>query len=409
MERIVAVARTLGNGAARKTVPPSSTLGGRKPHYVGATGPRIVGRHPAMNRVLQLARQVAGSRATVLITGESGTGKEMFARYLHAMSKRVDKAFVAVNCAALPEHLLESELFGHEKGAFTGAIARKPGKFELADGGTLLLDEISEMDMALQAKLLRVLQEGEIDRVGGTETLKVDVRVLATTNRDLEDWVKQGKFRQDLYFRLNVIPLRLPSLRERSDDVLELAHFFMDMYVREYALPQAVLSQSAMDWLRDYDFPGNVRELQNLMERAVLLANGRPVEPRHFLLENDDWPLFEEDEPQCAPDESGSDYSPDAAGAGQDSAYAVNGQAAPPDGSSGGQDAPRSRNQGSGDSALASGGAVIPLHEMERIMILKGLEATSGNRTQAADLLGISVRTLRNKLNEYRAAGHPID
>ena len=409
VERIVAVARTVGNGAARKAAPPSSTLGGRKPHYVGAAGPRIVGRHPAMTRVLQLARQVAGSRATVLITGESGTGKEMFARYLHAMSKRADKAFVAVNCAALPEHLLESELFGHEKGAFTGAIARKPGKFELADGGTLLLDEISEMDMALQAKLLRVLQEGEIDRVGGTETLKVDVRVLATTNRDLEDWVKQGKFRQDLYFRLNVIPLRLPSLRERSDDVLELAHFFMDMYVREYALPQTVLSQSAMDWLRDYDFPGNVRELQNLMERAVLLANGRPVEPRHFLLENDDWPLFEEDEPQCAPDESGSDYSPDAAWAGQDSAYAVNGQAAPPDGSSGGQDAPRSRNQGSGDSALASGGAVIPLHEMERIMILKGLEATSGNRTQAADLLGISVRTLRNKLNEYRAAGHPID
>jgi DNA-binding NtrC family response regulator len=408
VERIVAVARTVGNGAARKAAPPSSTLGGRKPHYVTG-GPRIVGRHPAMTRVLQLARQVAGSRATVLITGESGTGKEMFARYLHAMSKRADKAFVAVNCAALPEHLLESELFGHEKGAFTGAIARKPGKFELADGGTLLLDEISEMDMALQAKLLRVLQEGEIDRVGGTETLKVDVRVLATTNRDLEDWVKQGKFRQDLYFRLNVIPLRLPSLRERSDDVLELAHFFMNMYVREYALPQTVLSQSATDWLRDYDFPGNVRELQNLMERAVLLANGRPVEPRHFLLENDDWPLFEEDEPQYAPDENGSEHSSDAAWAGQDSAHEADGQAAPFEASSGSQDALRSLNQGSGDSALASGGAVIPLHEMERIMILKGLEATSGNRTQAADLLGISVRTLRNKLNEYRAAGHPID
>ena len=405
VERIAAVA-----GQKRKTaaVPAVSTLGGHKPRAEGS-GPRIVGEHPAIARVLQLARQVAGSRATVLITGESGTGKEMFARYLHAMSKRADQPFVAVNCAALPEHLLESELFGHEKGAFTGAIARKPGKFELADGGTLLLDEISEMDMALQAKLLRVLQEGEIDRVGGTETLKVDVRVLATTNRDLEDWVKQGKFRQDLYFRLNVIPLRLPSLRERSDDVLELAHFFMDMYVREYALPQTVLSQSAMDWLRDYDFPGNVRELQNLMERAVLLANGRPVEPRHFLLENDDWPLFEEDEPQYAPDENSSEHSPDAAWAAQDSAHEVDGQTAPFEGSSGSQDALRSLNQGSGDSALASGGAVIPLHEMERIMILKGLEATSGNRTQAADLLGISVRTLRNKLNEYRAAGHPID
>lgn len=171
----------------------------------------------------------------------------------------------------------------------------KLGKFELASGGTLLLDEISEMDLALQAKLLRVLQEGEIDRVGGAETVRVDVRVLATTNRDLEDWVKQGKFRQDLYFRLNVIPLRLPSLRERGDDVLELARFFVDLYVREYKLPPVSLSEAAVSWLKNYDFPGNVRELQNLMERAVLLANGRPVEPCHFLLENEAWPLFEED------------------------------------------------------------------------------------------------------------------
>ncbi len=296
VERVAAVA-----GQKRKTapVPAVSTLGGHKARHDG-TGPRIVGDHPAIARVLQLARQVAGSRATVLITGESGTGKEMFARYLHAMSKRAEQPFVAVNCAALPEHLLESELFGHEKGAFTGAIARKPGKFELADGGTLLLDEISEMDMALQAKLLRVLQEGEIDRVGGTETIKVDVRVLATTNRDLEGWVKEGKFRQDLYFRLNVIPLRLPSLRERGDDVLELARFFIGMYTREYQLPAAPLSESAIAWLQQYDFPGNVRELQNLMERAVLLANGRSVEPCHFLLENEDWPLFEEEAPQSA-------------------------------------------------------------------------------------------------------------
>ncbi|MFT4301471.1 MAG: sigma-54 dependent transcriptional regulator [Desulfovibrio sp.] len=403
VERIVAVARSVGNSASRKAAAPStSTLGGRKPHYVNTTGPRIVGRHQAMVRVLQLARQVAGSKATVLITGESGTGKEMFARYLHAMSKRGDKAFVAVNCAALPEHLLESELFGHEKGAFTGAIARKPGKFELADGGTLLLDEISEMDMALQAKLLRVLQEGEVDRVGGTETLKVDVRVLATTNRDLEDWVKQGKFRQDLYFRLNVIPLRLPSLRERCDDVLELAHFFMDMYVREYQLPQAALSQSAVDWLRGYDFPGNVRELQNLMERAVLLANGRPIEPRHFLLENDDWPLFEEDEAEFVSDETAVGTAEfGATRPVQDTAHSFD-AADTQDAREGAYVAPQA-------SANVSGGAVIPLHEMERIMILKGLEATSGNRTQAADLLGISVRTLRNKLNEYRAAGHPID
>lgn len=400
VERIMAVARSLGNGAGQRkaAAPATSTLGGRKAHYGEGAGQRIVGKHPAMGRVLHLARQVAGSRATVLITGESGTGKEMFARYLHAMSKRGDGAFVAVNCAALPEHLLESELFGHEKGAFTGAIARKPGKFELADGGTLLLDEISEMDLSLQAKLLRVLQEGEVDRVGGTEPLKVNVRVLATTNRDLEDWVKQGKFRQDLYFRLNVIPLRLPSLRERGDDVLELAGFFMDMYIREYQLAPTVLSQSAIDWLREYDFPGNVRELQNLMERAVLLANGRPVEPRHFLLEDDDWPLFEDDSADFAPEHSGAAAVPDFSG----------GVALAADTS------PRSADvAGGGPAVLPSAGgmpgAVIPLHEMERIMILKGLEATSGNRTQAADLLGISVRTLRNKLNEYRAAGHPVD
>lgn len=392
VDRVAAVA-----GQKRKSapVPAVSTLGGHKARHEGS-GPRIVGDHPAIARVLQLARQVAGSRATVLITGESGTGKEMFARYLHAMSKRAEQPFVAVNCAALPEHLLESELFGHEKGAFTGAIARKPGKFELADGGTLLLDEISEMDMALQAKLLRVLQEGEIDRVGGTETIKVDVRVLATTNRDLEGWVKEGKFRQDLYFRLNVIPLRLPSLRERGDDVLELARFFIGMYTREYQLPAAPLSESAITWLQQYDFPGNVRELQNLMERAVLLANGRPVEPCHFLLENEDWPLFEEEAPQSAALVEEAHANALAASAAVQNVDAPSpGEYAPAPGVS------------AGDNRMQ--GAVIPLHEMERIMILKGLEVTSGNRTQAADLLGISVRTLRNKLNEYRAAGHPID
>ncbi|MBO4301396.1 MAG: sigma-54-dependent Fis family transcriptional regulator [Desulfovibrio sp.] len=398
VERIMAVA-----GEARKPapVPPTTTLGGHKPQFDDRPGPRIVGRHPAIVRVLQLARQVAGSKATVLIMGESGTGKEMFARYLHAMSRRADKPFIAVNCAALPEHLLESELFGHEKGAFTGAIARKLGKFEMADGGTLLLDEISEMDLALQAKLLRVLQEGEIDRVGGTETVKVDVRVLATTNRNLEDWVKQGKFRQDLYFRLNVIPLRLPSLRERGNDVLELARFFMDMYVREYQLPATTLSDHAVQWLRNHDFPGNVRELQNLMERAVLLANGHPVEPCHFLLEDEDWPLFEDETDVSGRVETPSDVS--LAQPPVDVSPVRQPSAPPPS---------VTREQavlpGVATSANMSG-AVIPLHEMERIMIIKGLEVTSGNRTQAAELLGISVRTLRNKLNEYRAAGHPVD
>ena len=393
VERVMAVAREPHKPAA---APANSTLGGHKPEYAEKTGPKIVGKHPAIARVLQLARQVATSKATVLIMGESGTGKEMFARYLHAMSKRVHGPFVAVNCAALPEHLLESELFGHEKGAFTGAIARKLGKFELASGGTILLDEISEMDLPLQAKLLRVLQEGEVDRVGGSETVKVDVRVLATTNRDLEDWVKQGKFRQDLYFRLNVIPLRLPALRERGDDVLDLANFFIDMYVREYKLPPTPFSPQGVEWLRKYDFPGNVRELQNLMERAVLLANGRPIEPCHFLLENAEWPLFEEDTPDQTEGNAGDQNSAPATG------MATAGQNVLP-----GLEQPAPTASAPATAAFA--GSVIPLHEMERIMIAKGLEATSGNRTQAAELLGISVRTLRNKLNEYKALGNPID
>lgn len=379
--------------------PVTSTLGGRKAEYVG--GPRIVGTHPAMQRVTALAKQVAPSRATVLITGESGTGKELFARSLHAWSGRAQGPFVAVNCAALPEHLLESELFGHEKGAFTGAIARKLGKFELASGGTILLDEISEMDLALQAKMLRVLQESEVDRVGGTDTVRVDVRILATTNRDLEGWVKEGKFRQDLFFRLNVIPLRLPSLRERGDDVLSLARHFVTMYVKDYGLPSTTLSPAAVEWLTHYEFPGNVRELQNLMERAVLLANGRPVDPAHFLLDPDAWPLFGTEGNAAggnatgnAPDDA--DYPDGTNDIG--SADAASGMALTSGATNGGADM--------GD---VFSGSVIPLHEMERIMILKGLEVTSGNRTQAAEMLGISVRTLRNKLNEYRAMGLEVE
>jgi DNA-binding NtrC family response regulator len=375
---------------------PSSTLGGRTPESP-LDGPRIVGKHPSMKRALALAKQVARSRATVLISGESGTGKEMFSRFLHAHSDRAGKPFVAVNCAALPEHLLESELFGHEKGAFTGAIARKLGKFELAAGGTILLDEISEMALGLQAKLLRVLQEGEIDRVGGTETVKVDVRVLATTNRNLEEWVQEGKFRQDLFFRLNVIPLRLPSLHEREDDVLALALFFVNMYVQEYSLPPVELAEEAKAWLSNYSWPGNVRELQNLMERAVLLSGGQPVTPRHFLLKPDEWPLFAEDEQY-------SGFSGEAENTGNGSGE----QPVLPE-----EQDDFLSEKGVRRSADTGGnvfpGGVIPLHEMERIMIKKGLEQTSGNRTQAADLLGISVRTLRNKLNEYRMAGEDFE
>jgi DNA-binding NtrC family response regulator len=392
-EKIRAVLRP--NRAPAVSAPAPAHGGRRAAAGTVESGPHIIGAHTAVQRVMTLAGRVAKSRATVLISGESGTGKELFARYLHAESDRADRPFVAVNCAALPEHLLESELFGHEKGAFTGAIARKLGKFELASGGTLLLDEVSEMDLALQAKLLRVLQEGEIDRVGGTETLKVDVRVLATTNRDLDEWVENGKFRRDLFFRLNVIPLRLPALRERGGDVLLLARFFVEMYVRAYGLPAVELSEEAAKWLQTYAWPGNVRELQNLMERAVLLSGGKSVLPGHFLLENEECPLFSESvadvgdvkERPAEPVPASPACLPDAAGAAGGGAETESG-------------APTR-----GDARVDCSGGVIPLSEMERLMIRKGLEQTGGNRTQAAELLGISVRTLRNKLNEYRQAG----
>jgi DNA-binding NtrC family response regulator len=355
----------------------------------------IIGEHPAILRVLALARQVAKSRATVLISGESGTGKEMFARFLHAHSDRAGGPFVAINCAALPEHLLESELFGHEKGAFTGAIAKKLGKFEMAQGGSILLDEISEMDLGLQAKLLRVLQEGEFDRVGGTEIVRVDVRVLATTNRRLEEYVEEAKFRQDLYYRLNVIPLKLPPLRDRGQDIPGLAAYFADKYGRAYGLPRVRFTVEAMDWLTHYDWPGNVRELQNLMERAVLLAGGGAVKKAHFLLDQDTWPVpgeGDDGEDVLAPE-------PEAPDAAAHAAHFV------PDEPAEGGAAPAG-----GFSALAGepSGDIETLDVMERRMIMKSLDKTEGNRTQAAQLLGISVRTLRNKLNEYRKLGMDI-
>lgn len=333
----------------------------------------IIGRHPAITRVLALAKQVAKSKATVLISGESGTGKEMFARFIHVHSGRENGPFIAVNCAALPEHLLESELFGHEKGAFTGAIARKMGKFELATGGTLLLDEISEMELSLQAKLLRALQEGEIDRVGGTETVKVDVRVLATTNRNIEQSVEKGEFRQDLYYRLNVIPLRLPALSQRGSDILELAEFFMRRYGREYGLVETTLSDEAKEWMQEYAWPGNVRELQNLMERAVLLAGGGAVRKTHFLMDGEEW----------VPEEFAHDGGADDDEEDLPLSYTI---AVAPD----------------------ADGRIPTIQEMEMHLIMKSLGQTSGNRTKASELLGISVRTLRNKLSEYRKIGLDI-
>lgn len=338
----------------------------------GGQSKEIVGDDGSMQRVLALARQVARSKATVLIAGESGTGKELMARYIHNQSERRARPFVAVNCAALPEHLLESELFGHEKGAFTGAVQRKPGRFELAHGGTILLDEISEMDLALQAKLLRVLQEGEIDRVGGTETIRVDVRVLATTNRDMQAQVEQGRFREDLFYRLNVIPLNLPPLRERGRDVLRLTRFFLHRFAGIYSVPEQDLSPEAEEWLLKHEWPGNVRELQNLMERAVLLSGAGPVRPGHFLLDTEEM-ILEGHQEQATP-----------------------GRADP-------VRSAHSESEPGGDSQ-----PIMPLQEMEKRMILKSLDQTAGNRTRAAELLGISVRTLRNKLNEYRRDGMTI-
>ena len=272
MERIAAVAR---EPRAPVPVPALSTLGGHKPSY--EKGPQIVGHAPAIRRVLKLARQVAGSKATVLISGESGTGKEMFSRYLHAMSKRASGPFIAVNCAALPEHLLESELFGHEKGAFTGAIARKLGKFELADGGTLLLDEISEMDLALQAKLLRVLQERVFERVGGTEPISVDIRVVAATNRDLSKMVEEGTFREDLYYRLNIIPIELPPLRMRREDLPALITHYIGYYNQKLNKHLEGMEPEALDAMIAYDWPGNVRELKNIVEYLANIVEGTHV------------------------------------------------------------------------------------------------------------------------------------
>jgi two-component system response regulator FlrC len=302
-----------------------------------------------MEKLLDMARAVADSRATVMVTGESGTGKELFARFLHDNSSRKHAPFVAVNCASLPEGLLESELFGHEKGSFTGAIARKLGKFELAQGGTILLDEISEMAVSLQAKLLRVLQENEVDRVGGKKPVPVDVRVVATTNRDLKEHIEKGEFREDLFYRLNVIPLRIPPLRERPGDIIPLAEHFLAVYASENKKPGLKLGRDAERVLKAQGWPGNVRELQNTMERAVLLARGPEVTPEAL--------LFEDLTPQA----------PDASAAGLDLS-----------------------------------GAPPTLREAEKVLIAKALDHTEGNRTHAAKLLGISVRTLRNKLNEYK-------
>jgi len=296
------------------------------------------------------------------VTGESGTGKEVLARYVHRKSLRADKPFISVNCAAIPENLLESELFGHEKGAFTGAIARRIGKFEEANGGTLLLDEISEMDVRLQAKLLRALQERMIDRVGGTQPVKVDIRIIATSNRNLADAVREGSFREDLLYRLNVVHLRLPALRERPGDILVLADHFAKKYADLNGLPARPIAADARKLLLTSAWRGNVRELENTMHRAVLLASGSEIAASAVL-------------------------SPE-------------GEALAPAPSR--DPAARAAQTAEAMTRSLVGHTVA---DVERELILDTLDHCLGNRTHAAKILGISIRTLRNKLSEYTSAG----
>lgn len=320
-------------------------------------------RDPAMARVVKLADQVAGSDASVLITGESGTGKEVMAKYLHSRSKRASRPFISINCAAIPEALLESELFGHEKGAFTGAIARRIGKFEEATGGTLLLDEISEMDVRLQAKLLRAIQERLIDRVGGTKPVPVDIRIIATSNRNLGEAVRDGSFREDLLFRLNVVNLKLPALRERPGDTAALSDHFVDKYAKANGLGRRVLSAEAREALLRAPWPGNVRELENTLHRAVLLSGGEVIGPDAISM-------------------------PDGTGLSEVVAMAsLAGQAA----------------QAAETISRTMVGRTVA--DVERDLILDTLDHVLGNRTHAANILGISIRTLRNKLNQYADEG----
>ena len=381
---------------------------------------RVIGRDHHFLRLLERARTVASSKATVLVLGESGTGKEVFARFIHHVSDRKAGPFVALNCAALPEGLLESELFGHEKGAFTGAVMAKKGKFELANGGTLLLDEIGEVPLHLQAKLLRVLQEEEVDRLGGKEPVKVDVHVLATTNRDLAEAVKEGGFRQDLFYRLNVIPIRLPALRERRDDIPLLTTFFVERYSRRYEKKVKKLSPGARKKFMEYLWPGNVRELENLVERAVLLSLGDELEPWDFW--DDETPAVNIDDRPAGgdgnwgwPEEDDTFVSEeDGKTSGESKESKEPSELGEPVGVEEETELPgdiQLNGEGDGDSAAESSG-VMPeelagqsLREVERRMIMQALRKTEDNRTHAAKMLGISVRTLRNKLNEYRNQG----
>jgi DNA-binding NtrC family response regulator len=338
-----------------------------------------VGRSPAKTRLRQFIARVAPTDATVLITGESGTGKEMVSREFYRRSSRRGKPFIKVNCAAVTQTLMESEFFGHERGAFTGATERREGRFELANNGTLLLDEVSEIPPGLQAKLLRVLQEREFERVGGSRTIKVNVRIIATSNRNLDAHVAKGEFRQDLFYRLNVFPVQVPALRECPEDIPLLAEHFLRRFSRKHGVKVSGFSESACAAMLAYRWPGNVRELQNTIERAVILSeSGRPVSSAALGLQGDLQPI-----------DLNATMAWNTADIGANDAPGPGIRAPDPAG------------------VAAEAGPVLSLDELEKQAIRAALRQTGGNRTQAASALGISVRTLRNKLHEYREAGDP--
>lgn len=336
----------------------------------------MIANDVVMQNVIKMADKVAPSEATILITGESGTGKEVMSRYLHNHSKRKNGNFIALNCAAIPESLLESELFGHEKGSFTGATSRRLGKFEEASGGTLLLDEVSEMAPQLQAKLLRAIQEREITRIGSNEAVRVDVRIIATSNRNLEESVKKGEFREDLYFRLNVVNIRLPALRERPNDIAPLSQFFADKYAEANGVAKKLLSAESAAKMKSYAWRGNIRELENTMHRAILMSVEDQIEPDAVILpEGGTWSTNPAPTPNRMPDPAG------VSGAG---AHNV-------------------KNPGAVENMIGR-----TIADVERDMILNTLGHCLGNRTHAANILGISIRTLRNKLNQYKDEGVSI-
>ncbi len=324
----------------------------------------FVTQSPKLLKILSALIEVAKTKAPVLLVGESGTGKELLARYIHLQSPRRDGPFIAINCAALPETLLESELFGFEKGAFSGANFRKKGKIELADKGTLLLDEITEMSPNLQSKLLRVLQEGEVDRLGGYQPIKVDFRLISTTNRDIEKEVSEGRFRADLFYRINVITVKIPPLRERKEDILFLAKYFMEKFSLLYHKKFKGFTERALKFLKTYPFPGNVRELKNMLERAVITCPDEYIDVIYLTDPFNEGVALEE---------------------------------------KGHKKEELSLNIGMDFEKIIS--EIKPLDEIEREAILKALRLTKGNKTKAAELLGITVRTLRNKLKEYEERG----